>query len=111
MTTTRRRVRAARLLSLWFRHRKRSVTLARGSWDFSPIDTGGSKRHPDRKSKTHAPIHMKQIRFSAPFPVLVLRVAVAALLVAGASQSLGARDNESSNPSGAFFATSAADGG
>src|SRR3954469_20326054 len=103
MTTTRRRVRAARLLSLWFRHRKRSVTLARGSWDFGPIDAGPSKRHPDRKSKTQAPIHMKQIRFSAPFLVLVLRVAIAASLVAGANQNLQARDNESSNPSGTFF--------
>jgi len=50
---------------------------------------------------------MKQIRFSVP----VVRVALGALLMVSANQSLQARDNEASNPSGAIFATSAADGG
>ena len=54
---------------------------------------------------------MKQIRFSAPFSILVLRLAICALLIASANQSVNARESKSSNPSGAIFATSAADGG
>lgn len=50
---------------------------------------------------------MKQLSFSVP----VLRLAIGALLIASAYQSASARDNNSSNPSGAIFATSAADGG
>lgn len=50
---------------------------------------------------------MKQLSFSLP----VLRLAIGALLVASANQSANARDNNSPNPSGAIFATSAADGG
>jgi len=50
---------------------------------------------------------MKQFRFSVP----VLRLAICALLIASGSQSVNARDDNSSNPSGAIFATSAADGG
>ena len=49
---------------------------------------------------------MKQVSFSAP--VLLL---ICALLIASANQSVNARDNNSSNRSGAIFATSAADGG
>ena len=54
---------------------------------------------------------MKQIRFSAPFFVSVLRLAICALLIASANQSVNASENKSSNASGAIFATSAADGG
>jgi hypothetical protein len=50
---------------------------------------------------------MKQPSFSVP----VLRLALCALLIASANQSASARENNSSNPSGAIFATSAADGG
>jgi hypothetical protein len=50
---------------------------------------------------------MKQPSFSAP----VLRLAMAALLIASANQSASARDKNSPTPSGAIFATSAADGG
>src|SRR5438045_5246439 len=49
---------------------------------------------------------MKQVSFSAP--VLIL---IGALLITSANQSVNARDNNSSNRSGAIFATSAADGG
>lgn len=54
---------------------------------------------------------MKQISFSAPFSVPVLRVAICALLIASANQGVRARDNNSPKQSGAIFATSAADGG
>lgn len=54
---------------------------------------------------------MKQIRSSAPCSVRVLRLAICALLIASTHQSVNARENNSSNPSGAIFATSAADGG
>ena len=50
---------------------------------------------------------MKQLNFSAP----VLRLAIAAVLIASATQSANARDKNPPNPSGAIFATSAADGG
>ena len=50
-------------------------------------------------------IDMKQISFSAPFSVAVLRLAICGLLVATAHQSVSARE------SGAIFATSGADGG
>jgi len=50
---------------------------------------------------------MKQLLFSIP----LLRLAIGALLIASANQSANARDKNSSNPSGAIFATSAADGG
>ena len=50
---------------------------------------------------------MKQIRFS----VVVLRLAMCALLIATANQSADAAESNPSNPSGAIFATSAADGG
>lgn len=45
--------------------------------------------------------------FSFPVP----RLAICALLIAGANQSVEARESNSSSPSGAIFATSAADGG
>ena len=55
---------------------------------------------------------MKQVSFSAPFSISVLRLAIGALLIASANQSAHARDkNSSSNPGGAIFATSAAVGG
>ena len=54
---------------------------------------------------------MKQLRFSTLFSVPVLRLALCALLIASANQSVRARESNSSNPSGAIFATSAADGG
>jgi hypothetical protein len=50
---------------------------------------------------------MKQIRFSVP----VFCLAIGALLIVSANQSAKARDSNSSNGSGAIFATSAADGG
>lgn len=46
-----------------------------------------------------------------PFSIPVLRLAIGALLITCASQSVNARENNPSNPSGAIFATSAADGG
>lgn len=54
---------------------------------------------------------MKQIGPSTPFSVAALRLAIGALLIASAHQSVNAREANSSNPSGAIFATSAADGG
>jgi hypothetical protein len=54
---------------------------------------------------------MKHTRSSAPFVVPVLRLAICALLISSASQSLNAKENKSSNKSGAIFATGAADGG
>lgn len=54
---------------------------------------------------------MKQLRFSAPLSVRVLRLAIGALLIASANQSLNAKEDKSSHTSGAIFATSAADGG
>jgi hypothetical protein len=54
---------------------------------------------------------MKPIRFSAPFSVSVLRLAICALLIASAHQSVKASETKSSKPGGAIFATSAADGG
>jgi hypothetical protein len=54
---------------------------------------------------------MKKVSFSAPVSVPIFRLAICALLIASASQSANARDKNSSNPSGAIFATSAADGG
>jgi hypothetical protein len=54
---------------------------------------------------------MKQISFSAAFPVPVLRLAICGLLIATANQSVNARESNSSSQSGAIFATSAADGG
>jgi hypothetical protein len=50
---------------------------------------------------------MKQINFFVP----ILRLAIGALLIASANPSVSARDRNSSNPSGAIFATGAADGG
>ncbi len=50
---------------------------------------------------------MKQLSFSIP----VLRLAICASLIASANQSVNARESNSSNPSGAIFATGAADGG
>jgi hypothetical protein len=50
---------------------------------------------------------MKQINFFVP----LLRLAISALLIASVTPSVNARDNNSSNPSGAIFATSGADGG
>ena len=52
---------------------------------------------------------MKQIRFSAPFSIAVLRLAICALLLTTASQSVNAREAKSSSPSSPT-ATSAADG-
>lgn len=51
-----------------------------------------------------------------PYPVsriphLVLRLAICGLLIASANQSVKAKERNSPNPSGAIFATSAADGG
>jgi hypothetical protein len=54
---------------------------------------------------------MKQPKFSAPFSFPILRLAICALLIASANQSVKAAEPKSSNPSGATFATSAADGG
>jgi hypothetical protein len=54
---------------------------------------------------------MKQMPSSTPFSVPVLRLAICALLMASANQSVKASETKSSNPSGAIFATSAADGG
>lgn len=54
---------------------------------------------------------MKRLNFSAPFAFPVLRLAICVVLIASANQSVKARDNNPSNPSGAIFATSAADGG
>jgi hypothetical protein len=56
-------------------------------------------------------IYMKQPSFSAPFSLPVLRLAICALLIASANQSVKAAEPKSSKPSGATFATSAADGG
>ena len=54
---------------------------------------------------------MKQLHF----PISVLRLTICALLIASASSNAKtpakAPENKSSNPSGAVFATSAADGG
>jgi hypothetical protein len=50
---------------------------------------------------------MKQFLFSFP----VWRVALCALFIASANQSVNARESNSPNRSGAIFATSAADGG
>jgi hypothetical protein len=54
---------------------------------------------------------MKQRNFSTPFSLPVLRLAICALLVASANQSVKAAEPKPSKPSGATFATSAADGG
>src|SRR3977135_3509398 len=54
---------------------------------------------------------MKQLRFPTLFSVPILRLALCACLIASANQSVKARESNSSNPSGAIFATSAADGG
>jgi hypothetical protein len=54
---------------------------------------------------------MKRISFCVPFYVPVLRLAICALLVAGASQRVDARENNAPNPSGAIFATGPATGG
>ena len=54
---------------------------------------------------------MKQVSFSTPFSVSVLPLAICVLLITSANQSVNARDSNSSNRSGAIFATSAADGG
>ena len=54
---------------------------------------------------------MKQTSFSIPFAVPVWRLAICGLLIASANQSVNARESNSSNQSGAIFATSAADGG
>jgi hypothetical protein len=54
---------------------------------------------------------MKQLRFSTLFSVPILRLALCALLITSANQRVKARASNSSNPSGAIFATSAADGG
>lgn len=54
---------------------------------------------------------MKQLHFSAPFSVPVLRLAICALLIASAHQSVNALESNSPNRSDAIFATSAADGG
>jgi hypothetical protein len=54
---------------------------------------------------------MKQISFSTPCAVPVLRLAICGLLIASANQSVDARESNSSNQSGAIFATSASDGG
>ena len=53
---------------------------------------------------------MKQIRFSAPSAIFILRLAICGL-IATAFQSADAAESKPSNPSGAIFATSAADGG
>ena len=45
------------------------------------------------------------------FFVAVLRLAICALLIASANQSVNASESKSSKTSGAIFATSAADGG
>jgi hypothetical protein len=50
---------------------------------------------------------MKQTSLS----VSILRLAIGAVLIASATQSANADDKKSSSPSGAIFATSAADGG
>ena len=50
---------------------------------------------------------MKQINFFTP----VLRLALGGLLIASANQSVQAKESDSSKPSEAIFATSAADGG
>jgi len=50
---------------------------------------------------------MKQPSFSVP----LLRLAIGALLIASATPSAKARENKPTNPSGAIFATSVADGG
>ena len=53
---------------------------------------------------------MKQLRFPTLFSVPILCLALCASLIASANQSVKARESNSSNPSGAIFATSAADG-
>ena len=50
---------------------------------------------------------MKQINFFTP----VLRLALGGLLIASANQCVQAKESDSSRPSEAIFATSAADGG
>lgn len=64
-----------------------------------------------RTKKRKVPIDMKQVSFSARVRIPVLRLAICGLLLASASQSVDASENNSSNASGAIFATSAADGG
>jgi hypothetical protein len=54
---------------------------------------------------------MKQLSLSAPFSLQMLRVAVCALLAAGATSNLFARENGSSHSKGTIFAATAADGG
>jgi hypothetical protein len=54
---------------------------------------------------------MKTVKFSTLSSVPVLRVTICALLIVNANQGVNARENDSSNQSGAIFATSAADGG
>jgi hypothetical protein len=54
---------------------------------------------------------MKQLRFSTLFSVPILRLALFAVLIASANQSVKARESNLSNPSGTILATSAADGG
>jgi len=54
---------------------------------------------------------MKQLSLSVPFSFPVLRLAICALLIASANQTVNAAEPKPSNPSGATFATSAADGG
>lgn len=54
---------------------------------------------------------MKQIRLPAPFSIPAWRVAICALLIASASQSVNARENNSANRSGVIFATNPADSG
>ena len=79
-----------------------------GLWSYS-YRTGGVSRWSETKKPSS--INVKQPNFSAPFSLPVLRLAICALLIASANQSVKAAENKSPNPSGATFATSAADGG
>ena len=54
---------------------------------------------------------MKQTKFSTLFSIPAFRLAICALFIASANQSVNAREPNASKPSGAIFATSAADGG
>ena len=54
---------------------------------------------------------MKPTHFFTRSCLPVLRLVLAGLLIAGANQTLNAKESDSSKPTGAIFATSAADGG
>jgi hypothetical protein len=56
-------------------------------------------------------MHMKQTRFPITYANVALGLTIGALLLASATQRVNAKENNSSNPTGAIFATSATDGG